>query len=406
MSREHLFFNVVFVLSLLVFGGPILTIPRLLFQKPPGVFPPYPGLPVLMGAADLLWFFCSWRIWSGYRRKERPRGFWLILSLLISSGLLHTGLSGIPGFSPLLMAVAILNIITTYDRAALAAGIGSLSLLHLGIDFWGNNGNGIPYLISLVLVLTAVSLAWKLLYRKYVRQQETLKDLRSIVADFVSVNIRMQDNVDRTMVSSKMGERNRVAREIHDTVGHSLTALLLQLKAAKEIFRVKPEILVPRLNNMIEMVRDTLKEVRREVSRLRDERTIYNRGRSRWLHLCEAFSDSTKIRINTNIPSLLEEIDGFLGETIYRIIQEALTNAFRHGHADYVDVSMDWEGGRRILLRISDNGIGADKPCPGNGLKGIRERVQIHQGAFVWQTAPGKGFDIGVEIPYRGGPYG
>ena len=93
-----------------------------------------------------------------------------------------------------------------------------------------------------------------------------------------------------------------------------------------------------------------------------------------------------------------------ISETVYRLIQESLTNAYRHGRADYVDVAMSWEtDDELVLLRVSDNGRGALSLSPGNGLTGMRERVAELGGSVVWQSSPGRGFDIGVDIPWAGG---
>jgi signal transduction histidine kinase len=75
-----------------------------------------------------------------------------------------------------------------------------------------------------------------------------------------------------------------------------------------------------------------------------------------------------------------------------------LTNAYRHGRASAVDIVVGIRG-RNLYIRISDNGIGGSKLVPGNGLTGMKERVNHLGGSIVWQTMPHKGFDIGVRIP-------
>ena len=152
-----------------------------------------------------------------------------------------------------------------------------------------------------------------------------------------------------------------------------------------------------------EMVDDSLQDVRREVSMLRDESAVRCVGMSRWRRLCEVFAVSTGVRVSVKLTSDLEVVTEEISETIYRIIQESLTNAYRHGGADHVDVSGTWKRSDGLLLvRISDNGRGASEVVPGNGLSGMRERLEALNGTLAWMTRPGRGFDLGVEIPWRG----
>jgi len=229
---------------------------------------------------------------------------------------------------------------------------------------------------------------------------------REAASQFVSVNVRLQDSIDRTSGLTRLRERARIAREIHDSVGYTLTALLMQVQAAQDVLKMDPQALETRLVRLEEIIRSSIQEVRAEVSELRDESVVERSGSGRWRRLCESFADGTGVRVHTVMPESLEQVTAVISETVYRITQEALTNAYRHGVADYIDVSMAWESeARRILLRVSDNGRGAPTVKAGNGLRGIRERVSQLGGSVVWQSGEAKGFDLGVEIPWDGSPH-
>jgi signal transduction histidine kinase len=267
--------------------------------------------------------------------------------------------------------------------------------------------NGAALSAGVVAMLTisvcAFGYWFKLELEEWERQLALYDQARKAASEFVGINIRMQDSIDRTSSTTRLHERSRIAREIHDSVGYVLTAVLVQLQAAQEVLRVNPLRLMERLRLLEDMVRQSIQEVRHEVSDLRDESVLVRAGTSRWTRLCEAFADGTGIRVNTLMSDELETVNQGISEIIYRIIQEALTNAYRHGGADYIDVAMGWEQGHeRILLRISDNGKGAGAVTPGNGLNGMRERLSAINGRIVWQTQPGRGFDIGIEIPWNG----
>jgi len=210
-------------------------------------------------------------------------------------------------------------------------------------------------------------------------------------------------NSSQAAASARTTERVRIAREVHDTVGYALTAALVQVRAARRLLESNPDNAASRLEHIEEMISDSLQEVRAEVSSLRDASLVKRTGTSRWRRLCDGFADSTGIRVSVRMPPDLEIVSEAVSETVYRIIQESLTNAYRHGRADHVDVAMTWKRDPgRILLRISDNGRGAGIVEPGNGLAGMRERVDSLDGSLIWQSALGRGFDIGIEIPWRG----
>ena len=255
--------------------------------------------------------------------------------------------------------------------------------------------------LAILLSLTIGAIGYR--YRLDVDEWERLNILfdqsRKAASEFVSINTRMQDSIDRNSSMARLRERSRIAREIHDSVGYVLTAVLVQIVAAQEVLRANPLQLLERLKKLEDLVRDSIQEVRREVSELRDESVLARVGTSRWTRMCEAFADGTGITIHTVMCDDLEIVDQEISETVYRIIQESLTNAYRHGGADYVDVSMAWEN-HCILLRVSDNGKGNHAVAPGNGLRGMRERVAAFGGTVSWITMPERGFDLGVEIPW------
>ncbi len=226
---------------------------------------------------------------------------------------------------------------------------------------------------------------------------------RWAASEFANANIRLQDSMSETEIISKNEERNRIAREIHDTIGHTLTAVLVQIRFAQELLRVDPTRLPDRFKRLENMIRTAISEVRLEVSKLKEVRLSSESWRNRWLRLCKNFADCTGMSVNVDISDNLESVDDGVGQATYRIIQETLTNACRHGKAELVDVSMTIrEETGEIILRISDDGLGADHIKLGNGLCGIRERVNKLNGEVAFRTKIYKGFDIGIIMPWNG----
>ena len=213
-------------------------------------------------------------------------------------------------------------------------------------------------------------------------------------------NIRLQEAINKAKLVSRSKERIRVAREIHDTVGYTLTAVLMQIHALQELRKKRVDLVGARLKHLEELVRDAIHEVRGEVSALREEIIAVEGWREQWIEVCREFENSTEMRIQYKFENQTELVDDRTGECINRILQESFTNSYHHGKATLVDVAIGRDNGF-LLMRISDNGVGVKKVVPGNGLSGIRERLQGLDGSVAWQSVPHKGFDIGIRVPWR-----
>ena len=230
---------------------------------------------------------------------------------------------------------------------------------------------------------------------------------RWAASELSNVVMRLEESVHKARIYEITNERKRVAREVHDTIGYTLTGLIVQIEVAGKL--VTNPVAKKRLESLLEIARKALHDVRREVTALREDirsDSIVSWSQ-RWVQACDYFSECTGVRVDHHIHESLDSIPGEIGEMFYRIIQEGLTNAYRHGEATKVDVSMTWkETIGMILFRISDNGVGTGKLKAGNGLRGIKERIEMFGGTLAYDSLPGKGFDLGVDLPWGGGAYG
>lgn len=317
-----------------------------------------------------------------------------------SSGMLSPALSVLLCVAALLPAFADLGV-------QLSAMAGVTSIGHaIALAGWGQ-----PYAAFAVAlsgtVIVALTVWLHVEFAEWERQNRLFDQARWAASQYAQVNASMLNRIDQGIEIARLRERERIAREVHDTVGYALTASLVQLRAARRLMGRDPGSADSRMAHIEEMINDSLQDVRREVSNLRDESAVRCVGASRWRRLCEVFSVSTGIRVSVAVPDDLEVVSELISETVYRIIQESLTNAYRHGGADHVDVSAAWKrADAMLLLRVSDNGRGSTVLQPGNGLSGMRERVEALSGTVAWQTMVGRGFDVGVEIPWKGAENG
>ncbi len=196
-------------------------------------------------------------------------------------------------------------------------------------------------------------------------------------------------------------ERNRMAREIHDSVGHHLTVVSVQLEAAELVLGRDPEDARRRIVRAKELTREGLAEVRRSVGSLRASPLD---GRSLPEAVGELVAGAEEPVAELRVAGEPRELSDAAALTLYRAAQEGLTNARRHARARRIEVDLDYRDGARVRLSVRDDGDGRaledDGPAgPGFGLLGLRERVQLVGGRMAVDSAPGDGFTLSVEVP-------
>ncbi len=191
--------------------------------------------------------------------------------------------------------------------------------------------------------------------------------------------------------SSRAAERLRVARELHDGMGHGLTALSLTLETASHQPPPQAETSLGRARGL---ARDLLRELRQVVSRMREEAPLDVQAA-----LNELVTDIQSPRVHLEVNAKPEQIDAAKAHALVRCVQEFITNAIKHAGAAnlWIEVQSSPAG---VELRVRDDGCGATELREGNGLRGMRERVGLLGGrldlaadrrglrATVWLPAP------------------
>jgi signal transduction histidine kinase len=193
-------------------------------------------------------------------------------------------------------------------------------------------------------------------------------------------------------------ERNRIAREIHDSLGHSLTALNLQLETALKLWQSNPEKARTFLATAKELGSSALQDVRQSVSTMRSHPLQEKSLEQAILELLDNLQRSTNITSISHI-QLPDSIPIEISTPIYRIIQESLTNIYKHAKATEVRLELIMID-KSLQLKIQDNGVGFDltQNTTGFGLKSMRDRTLSLGGHFHIQSDPGSGCTITVKI--------
>ena len=193
-------------------------------------------------------------------------------------------------------------------------------------------------------------------------------------------------------------ERNRLAREIHDTLGHILTGISVGVDAASVLMDVSPDAAKQQLETIGDMARKGLNDVRRSVRKLKPDALERMSLENAIYQMTEEMSrgTNTKIYFVSYMDHLEFEPD--IEETVYRIVQESTTNAIRHGKATEIWIRVSEKNGEMIWM-ISDNGRGCGTVEEGFGLRHMRERVELAGGTLFYEGA--FGFTVIARIPIR-----
>jgi two-component system sensor histidine kinase UhpB len=191
-------------------------------------------------------------------------------------------------------------------------------------------------------------------------------------------------------------ERQRLARGLHDEVGQSMTAVLLQLKQLRAT--ANPEQLV-QLREAQEIVKRSLDDAHRLAQELRPELLDHLGLGSALAELAGGFEQRTQVLVRQQLERDLPPLDPNVELALYRIAQESLTNVARHAQASEVVFSLE-RGNGSVVLRVIDDGRGFQPgQVEGGGLRGIRERALIVGGAAAIKPGPNGGVEVRIEVP-------
>jgi signal transduction histidine kinase len=193
-------------------------------------------------------------------------------------------------------------------------------------------------------------------------------------------------------------ERNRIARDIHDSLGHSLTALNLQLEAALKLWQAHPERAQTFLQEAKQMGSTALQEVRESVSAMRSD-PLQGKGlKEAIITLIQDFHRNTGIQPTYHL-HLPHTLSSDVNLTVYRVIQEALTNTSKYANATQVLLQIQsTDTGLRLMIADDGQGFDGSQNQTGFGLQGMRERVLALGGELVIDSMPGCGCQIRVAL--------
>lgn len=254
--------------------------------------------------------------------------------------------------------------------------------------------NAIDIILSLGNVVVFVLMLFYLIRREYNENQKIL-DLND---ELLSVNMHLQEYASMQKEVGEVQERNRLAREIHDTLGHTLTGLSVGIDAAIMMMDMDKDATKAQLHVLSETARQGLKDVRRSVNKLRPDVLDRFSLKMALEKLIEDFKKVSTCEVNFvfNVQNLIFSKEE--EEVIFRIVQEGMTNAIRHGKAEHIYIALAGDGDNLIVM-IEDDGVGCLHIEDGFGLHHMRERLRVLNGKL--RVYGIDGFVLIAEIPLR-----
>jgi len=236
-----------------------------------------------------------------------------------------------------------------------------------------------------------------------VRERDARAEGERLAAALGQANTRLREYAAQAEELATAKERNRLAREIHDTLGHYLTIINVQLEAAQAVMESDRDRAVAAVAKAQGLARDGLAEVRRSVAALRASPL-----ESRPLpEVLSALADECRaggLVVEYEVAGAPRRLPVPAEAALYRAAQEALTNVRKHARASRVDLRLDYAASAGVRLTVQDNGVGcqgAEDRAGRFGLVGMRERVRLLGGELRIQTAPGQGFRLEVDVPEK-----
>lgn len=195
----------------------------------------------------------------------------------------------------------------------------------------------------------------------------------------IKLNSVLQETNEQLEVLTRMAVKNNIARDIHDTFGHDMMGLIMEIEMAQVLVDQDSENAKLMLTKAKQSARNGMKTIRKVVETLRnDELEIIEDSIE---EMILSFRSRVNISIDFKLFEHIDELPKKYTEVLYRLIQECLTNSIRHGEANEIELEVK-EGLHTIVFSIKDNGKGATDIIEGYGLKGMRERVEALNGSL------------------------
>ena len=357
----------------------------------------------------LLWWMIR-AVWKNQKKWPLPLAIGLLavitgaIGLLPATGLQWDWLLFLVTLSLLFMSLSL--------RLAICAGILMYIavVLNLGwlVDWkWSQVYASLLSLFPAFIFVGLFSLFFRILEVQKERAERLLRQLEESNAELEGAHAQLQDYANEVEELTIVRERTRLAREIHDTLGHYLSILNIQLETISKLQERDPARAAVEIAEARRVAAQSMREVRNAVEALRPTSMALLSLAEAIVQLGKEFERSTPetvltLDLETEVPRLSPDIS----VALYRAVQEALTNVRKHAQASKVLVRLRYED-EMVELLVLDNGKGTIRTPSereGFGLIGLRERIELLSGQVEYDPAEQGGYRVTVRVPAPAGP--
>ena len=299
----------------------------------------------------------------------------------------------------------------------LAVGGMALTMLAFqGLLVWPPTGSAIVSIASQVLTLfsiTGFNLLFQYLVEERFERNQLFTQLTQANGELEEAHRQLEQSVMQEQEIAVLRERTRLAREMHDTLGHALVLIVVKLEAAQRLRERDPERCDHELESTRQIARETMTALRASIADLRSptlEHTHINHALSR---SAEELAQRTNVTVTYTIQADIDLLPASIEETLWKVSQEAFTNIEKHAHASHVEVRISRQN-EQLLLCIHDDGVGLppelNQPDEDGrfvytsldghyGLRGMLERIEAIGGYLRLRSGKNQGTTIEVELP-------
>jgi signal transduction histidine kinase len=259
--------------------------------------------------------------------------------------------------------------------------------------------------LTVVVIFTLLLIFVDVIAGHIDRDQRSRQQMRRLLAQLETSHRQQQAYASRVAELAAAAERNRLARDIHDSLGHYLTAISIQLEKAQAYRALNPQEADRAIRDAKQTARAALQEVRQSVSALRDTEDAFS--------LRQSLADLVR-RLDGDMLDITCRVEGDeagyarpMLTALYRAAQEGLTNVQKHAHARHVCLDVQL-GETSACLRLCDDGAGFDtamlaeqagSPDHGYGLQGLQERLELIRGQMTITSDAATGTELTVTVP-------
>lgn len=262
-----------------------------------------------------------------------------------------------------------------------------------------------PKLLVLKNFMTILNLSLFVLILIYfaIYQLNQENDIQNKLALASKANYELKNYAALSEYIAKDRERKRIARDIHDSVGHALTGIAAGIDATLVLIDINKDEAKSQLEKIQIAVKQGIKDVRKALNRIRPGALNNYTLKESLKKMLKEYADISRIKIDFSYHWGSADFEKTTEDVVFRIIEESITNSLRHGHASQVSIACTKPEQNTYQMVIKDNGLGAKKIIPGYGITQMKERVAIINGKISFDGQ--NGFKIVVDIPVEDDSY-